>query len=410
MTTVDFYHIIKLMKVDVLFTGQTIRILRERLKLSQKELCSGICTVSYLSKIERDEAKCHEEIKRKLLGVLGFRELEKDEDDEIRITLSGFFDSAVEIHPDEKILAAIREKALKSRYFLSFCLAWAMCHEKKDAEDEFSVLESQSTILSPDLKAFYFMIKADECPSFEEMLSYASLAWKEKKRADTASFYLYALYCNGRVSQFLKTLDEAELIAVRSGALVRLAEIYSFAASTYNLSSSMENCYEHYKMALGIYERLNMVKEADETYYNLASCLLDEKKSKEALFYLGKIKNPEKVYLFHHKMCLALLMEGRKDEAEKELEIFKEDKSPLSLLFQNVLEFRLRYDCYLTKSVYLEALDRLYKHLKENMHFSFISTYAKDLVEALKAQRKYQRALFVTEEMRTLFSSEENFS
>lgn len=51
--------------------GQQIRLLRTKQKIKQLELAQGICSVSYLSKVENDTILPSEDIKRLLLDRLG---------------------------------------------------------------------------------------------------------------------------------------------------------------------------------------------------------------------------------------------------------------------------------------------------------------------------------------------------
>jgi HTH-type transcriptional regulator, quorum sensing regulator NprR len=53
--------------------GQKIRVERKRLGLSQKEVAKGICSYSYLSKIENGKVECDEEILRMLMENLDIK-------------------------------------------------------------------------------------------------------------------------------------------------------------------------------------------------------------------------------------------------------------------------------------------------------------------------------------------------
>ncbi|WP_261134166.1 helix-turn-helix domain-containing protein [Bacillus sp. Marseille-Q3570] len=149
--------------------GQRIRYYRKTKSLTQEELARGICSVSYLSKIENGDAKSSEDVIELLCERLGISPTEEQLDVNILGLLNEWnyliilrkYEEAEELHSKiKKYLPFIEDPLLLSRYdlfLIRFYLIKNNLDEAKPLIKKISKL--QETYQDPSINFYYYFIK-----------------------------------------------------------------------------------------------------------------------------------------------------------------------------------------------------------------------------------------------------------
>jgi HTH-type transcriptional regulator, quorum sensing regulator NprR len=217
--------------------GQRIRYYRKTKGLTQEELAQGICSVSYLSKIEKGDAKSSEEVINLLCERLGISPEEVDESKILEMLnewnmmmVDRQFKEAKEfsINLEERMKGVsepnllLRYKLFKARYFL--------VQNTSDTKTAKSLLDEVNELfeqLPNDLKFYYYTFKG----------MYYNLSKN----------YQEALVLFNRADkQFTQTSNIADIEA---------ATVYYFIALTHNYLMHISSVANYSYKAISIFDR-----------------------------------------------------------------------------------------------------------------------------------------------------------
>lgn len=147
--------------------GQRIRYYRKTKGLTQEELAQGICSVSYLSKIEKGDAKSSEEVINMLCERLGISPEDVDEN-QILEMLNEWYSQMVDRNFDkaevflhntvQPKMKNVIEPTLILRYELFLSRFYMVHHVNPDLEGSYKQLKRAESFfdeMTPDLKFYY---------------------------------------------------------------------------------------------------------------------------------------------------------------------------------------------------------------------------------------------------------------
>ncbi|MBE0601911.1 MAG: helix-turn-helix transcriptional regulator, partial [Firmicutes bacterium] len=207
-------------------TGSLIRRLRLERRLSQAELCRGICAVSYLSKIEKGTAHPGDEITRLLFSALGV-DFQMDESflRDTRQALDDYFERTCFMEPREAArdrLRAVEAQALQSPLTDAYTLFMAF-----DAMEREQWLQAQTLLDSLRYREeemdehtlfFYALARGWIADDLEEKLAWHSKANRLRPCAFVAHQMGECYHAHGRYQAAIDHLQIAYTRAADEGS------------------------------------------------------------------------------------------------------------------------------------------------------------------------------------------------
>ena len=369
-------------------------IYRERLRRSwsQEGLCKGICTVSYLSKIENGKAEPSGEILRLLLERL-----------ELRTT------------PELEAEAA---KLCERAYELMFTGRLA---EFKDLMRSRPDETYRATAVGLDFQLmppFAELGGESLDPALETCMNTRQLALQRilQERLSEAIALLPNAYCystigrmtyySGDIAAALQYLQTGYDLAAREGAPYLMLECKAYMGNCCSVIRDFARMQEHYAIARRLAEVLgdeDMLRTLD---YNTASTQLEIGQYAEAYTYLSSLTEPNVSEL--HKLAISCEKTGRTAEALAALDRAKEaiaaaeangDAHPYDAMQMRrmlemcqVVRYRLEHPDYLNRDEYGRILLDCFEHCRRELPSGFAHFHLPWVTEWYSATRQYKKA------------------
>lgn len=394
--------------------GYLLKMERIRQNKGQKEVCYGICTPSYLSKIEHGTADPDIEILKKLYERLGIViESDKNEIENLQEKIEAYFKNLeynIENHIYEELL---RKKAVLA---YSVCAIDWLIIQAMEKEDTYEELTQCKEFMNRRQLGYYAIISSLHWHSFipknrEEDLWKKKMILEESKNAydilQNSYAYNWLVEANYMAGDYAKVHQmESTLIAlaVREGNTYALADYYMLDGSAYaclNMEEMMMQCYER---AMKLLQNTNWKNELQGVYYNIGATLISSEKYEEAMEYLNKIEEPD--FSVQHKKAMIMIRTGRIEEGKNFLKMAEEIALNNPLSKSDELKIKEAYfECesgFLEKETYVETLEELVKVLEKEKHFGHVYFYKDVILAAYKSQRKYKKMVSFLEKIQEL--------
>ena len=369
-----------------LFPGALLR--RERLhrNWSQEGLCRGICSVSYLSKIEQGKTEAAPEILRLLFARLELPWYDSAEEQEAGLGLVERFYEAL-LSCDSKALDAVhegfiaREDCLRNGpYALDAMLLRGFFSKPRLAADE---------VAEPYFDRRQLALQRILQDRSEEAMrlypcAYVSLmagigAYERGENYALALEYLRESYERA-----------AEEGHARVMLLARL-----FMGNCYCNQVDLENMRAHYRVAERLAQALGDENALLEIRYNTASAQIESGQFAEAYTYFAALRQPHMMDL--HKLAVCCEKLGKRKEALDALAQAAEMESdylPTALARQmcELVRFRLEHEDYLRLPEYGEALLAVFAQCRKTLPIGYASFHLPWVLEWYTATRQYRQA------------------
>lgn len=386
--------------------GSLIKYHRERLGITQKELCSGICVVSHLSKIENNKVDSSPQIIQELFQKLGMNYY--DDEDFIKKNQYNFekFYSNINYHrkTDSIVEEIIKEKdrLINSPLIIDYLLVEAYSDINK--HNNIKRLSELEIYMNTQQIGWFYIVKAWNCG---------------KSKEDNVRELLSRSYALLRNSYSLLTLMSLELgegnfyKAIELGSeTISLALIEGNVMAIANVNLLIGNCYAAQSLPdlmLPYYERAkNILFELDRQdliaaiNYNTGATFFESGQHEKALYYLEKSHDKRSMedysaFLLYHKLGLVHLRLDSNNKAKDYIEKAKEKLSLLSedydvnSLMIEVAELQLE-NGYLDNPVYLEKLEKLCRILNVQHPKGFYLFHKRMLEQVYCHLRQYKKA------------------
>ncbi len=387
--------------------GYLIRSNRVRQKMSQEQLCKGICAVSYLSKIESGIAEPDEEIIRKLFEALSIVYMQ-DENTirEYRELLFRYFDayfhheSTVEM--EEKIYRnrkALENSELAIEYQL-FCIYNAGPDDKNVAERLLKTIERYREYMSEDAAFLYYMAKGMYGKDRQERdRAYA----RARQIRDCSLVYealMYDAFYEGCYQEALNYCRIGYERAMQEGFLLVAQQISFLEGVCYGNLGNLSCMHQAYKRTRELSRGDRKIAASID--YNTAIAYIEQKHYEEAIPYLlSALKQEEDrttAFFINHKLAMAYEHIGDKTVGSVYLEMADKLSENLEPVHRDMVAMaRLRYEEDYMESSEYERILFSFSQMQKTMGADFVRFYQPYLVEWLKAKRKYKEALRLVE-------------
>ena len=359
-------------------------IYRERLgkNWSQAGLCKGICTVSYLSKIETGKAEPSEEVLRLLLARLELKCDKEIEQEATELAEQGWeflFDGRL-----DQLNDLLKAKDIEH-------------YRATPAWLDLTLLSSKA----PLDKAI------EACMDTRQLAMQRILQGQENEAVRlTPNAYTYlklgiAEYKVGHYSSSVDALQTAYDLASREGRIKIMLDAKIFLGNAYGNQQDIPNMERHYQVVKRLAEGLQDQRTLYFIGYNTASSWIEIGRYEEAYKWFSKLEKPTLMSL--HKLAICCEKTGRREEALTALnraETMDADEINHSLALQllSLVRYRLDYPDYLTHDEYGSLLLECFNRLQRELPSGYAIFHLPWMLEWYKATRQYKKACELMEE------------
>lgn len=360
------------------FAGPLLRLLRLQKNWSQETLCHGICTVSYLSKIEQGKAEPNDQLISELFERLGVAWRESADlialRDELYECIFSLDNTTIE--SKIKLLDENWDQIAIGPCYADFVTIRAFYHKKPEW-----VPKELEPLLDPRQRALLAVLR----DRHEE-------AYRIYPCPLTAACIGEEALLKGNYTLSLEYLQLAYDMAAREGyAHLMLYTQHCMAASCTNMGN-FDAMNRHSRIA----ERLGRALGADDVVntirYNLAATKVEYGDFEEGYRYFSALENPDVLEL--HKLAVCCEALGKKEEAFLALDKAEtlESTTPLKEELCYLVRYRLEHPDYLHDPIYGELLLDTYKKIATDLSFGFKRFHLRWVMEWLTANRQYRKA------------------
>ena len=378
-------------------TGLLIKENREKLGLKQEYLCKGICSISYLSKIERGNIVASEEIVKMLFKKLGidFNSDEKfvQEGKQIfeEINKSRYFGTPIDEHRLEEI------RSNKSRYLnssLNIDYQLFELFDKLFQTEDTDILRYKEYMDNDQLYMSYLItgFLNNDIKLLEE-------AKKVKYTAEIIHQIAYIKWIEGKYYESIELNLEALNLAYNEGCIKLQIEVCVMLGNLY-IYFHLPTMEKYYNKALNF---LNLIEDRGSKFFiyyhmGIAYISIDFIKAEEYLLKAMEISpedNKDSMEKLYQKLCFLYLRYNKKEIAK----IYYIEAKKINILksVNELIEIMIENEDYIHSEKYLNKLMDIYNESKKNRQHSNTTFYSDFLIEAYKANRRYKDALLVTE-------------
>lgn len=347
---------------------------------SQEGLCKGICTASYLSKIEQGKAEPSEEVIRLLFQRMGIEWNDKENGcsdqmlkDSYEFLLTGDQENFYKIVKSE-----LWQKYENSPWGLDYLLL------NRYAEPNAGPMEESLEI----------------CMSQKQLALQRNLQgrWEEAIRLFPCG-YLYveagkACYHNGNTTQAIELLQTAHQLAAEEGSVRIMLMARITMGSCYSNLQDTDSMKAHYQVAKRLAVALGAKEELKDISYNEAATQIELGQYQIALDYFEHCKNPNAASL--HKLAICYEKLGNPQKALEALERadvaehFLPDNMEEKMC--RLVKLRLTDKYYLDSEVYGTALMDCFKMCKQHLPAGYAIFHLPWVLEWYEYHRQYKCA------------------
>lgn len=363
------------------YRGRLIARERLRREWSQAGLARGVCSVSYLSKIEAGKADASEEIVRALLAKLGLQ-----------------VDDALEAEAAERAEAAYEALLSGDSEGLRDLMAGVDAEAYRATAAGPDLLMLEALALREPLKE---ALAPKDCQSGRQRALLAVLQGDHLAAIaylPCAYTYLEAGihdYVKGSYAAAVEHLQAAYDLAARDGSarIMLHAKLYLGNCCCNQLDTAgME---KHYRVAGRLARALGDADALASIAYNTASGQIETGDYEEAYRYFSQVEDPGKLVL--HKLAICCEKTGRTEEARSALDraaacVEDNPTAPLADRLCDLVRYRLGHADYLKRAAYGELLLSCYEMCVAELPMGYAAFHLPWVIEWYRANRQYRKA------------------
>lgn len=364
-------------------------IFRERIRRnwSQEGLCRGICTVSYLSKIENGKAEPSAEIVQLLLQRLELETSPELEREAKQLAEEGY-----------ELLFTNRRTALQM-------LLADMQPERYRAT---AVGMDLSLLCQMNLEKGQPLENALESGMNARQMAMQRLLQGRYREAVALLPNAYThfragmdAYNRGEYLEAQQDLQTAYELAAQEGAPYIMLDCKAFMGNCYSNRRDIPRMQEQYAVARRLAAALNDADMLRKLDYNTASTQIEAEEYEAAYAFFVRLENPDLMSL--HKLAICCEMTGRQAEGIDALaRAGQSERTELELRQARqmcaLVEYRLTHPDYLKEEAYGALLMDCFDMCRKELPAGYAWFHLPWVTEWYKATRQYKKALELIEE------------
>ncbi len=357
-----------------------IRQTRLEKNWSQEGLCSGICTVSYLSKIEQGKAHPSQQVLQLLLQRMG-----------IQWNILPAYEIEAALQQAYEYLFSYNTVKLQDLLQTS---PWQQC-KNSALELDYQILKQYITDFGVPLPS-----ALEVCMTPRQLALQRNLQerYEEAIQLYPCSF-LYmtagtAACSNGNNVQAMELLQLANQLAAQEGRAHIMLLTRIIMGNCYSNLRDFENMNKHYLAAKRLACDVNCAALLDTINYNIAATQIELGQYQDALPYFANHKNPTPNIL--HKLAICYEKLGQTQNALSALD--KADSLKATLPEQlnkkmcNVVRLRLLDKNYLDSQTYGDALLECFALCKKYLSIGYCIFHLPWMLEWYEHHRQYKQS------------------
>ena len=375
--------------------GAAIRRERLRRDWSQEGLCRGLCSVSYLSKIENGAAGADAQLIAALLGRLGL---------------------SAEAEPAD---AALIERSYEAFFALDSAKGAACLSALEEAMPRL-----ERTLLAADAELLEIVLSdggrpAPDWPERSLGLRQRSLmlllrgepgeAWRLSGEPVFALIAGDAEFNRGDYISAADSFGSACRAAAELGRVRVMLSARLMMGNCCSNSGQYEGMERHYRIAERIAADLGDAGALRTIRYNRASTAIELGRAEEGYAYFSALPEPTAMEL--HKLAAACELLGKREEALAALDRVSAAPRGGSAVENAVvdemcamLRWRLEQPDYLSSAEYGRRLLALFQRLRGELPPGYAGFHLGRVLEWLRANRQYKRALDILKDFPGYYS------
>ena len=341
---------------------------------SLESLSHGICSLSYLAKVEKGTITPALDICNKLLERLDVH-LEDDVKDilpKVDYFYHHFYDYDVYLTEEELT------KLSNSIYLLDAIIIRA--YQTGNQIDE---LKDYEPFFTHEQKKKYYQILVHH-----NKLDYHELLYLFPD-IDSYSIIANTLYLQGEYAKAIPFFIAYYDAAAKNCDIDNMIYAKMSLGSVYACLFDINTCIEEYNQAIKLIDRTHSSNYKEVIYYNIGATYTELKQYDKALEYLSKTKMKDMLY--YHKLAICYEKTGKYKKALAAISKGKEFNSEHSYLL-DIVEYRLLHKDYIHDIEYEKLLCDTLECVRNELPHGFLAMQENDLLEYYEENRRYKDA------------------
>lgn len=402
-------HLLKVMKMKNWF-GFLLKYYRLKNNFSQEGICKGICTVSYLSKIENGTALPSQEIIEQLFAVLGIvtcwdEEKLKDAEKLIHVYFDKVFHMEDVTHIAKHINTYKELFEISPLYlrFQLFKIQEASQQQPEQLPHLFEQIKPFISYMNEKEKVLYELLYGeiyDDEAAFLRADAYSPCSFSKLK---LAHFY----YKNGQFQKALQYCSKAYDLAAYEGNIAVMSEVSFIEGGCYCNLHQIDLMLQTYHRCMNLNRNNESIQS--NIYYNIGASYLEVEDYQKALEYLKLAKQTQTdmldKFLTYHKLSLTYFNLNQMSESliyiDKAETILKQGliHDGNEDIYAKMIKVVRLMNQNQTDDDYMHLLKEVYEECGSRIIFGFQQFHGHMLIKAYMANRRYKEALNLTQQM-----------
>ncbi len=395
------------MRTKDVYCGTLLRLERLNRNLGQKEVCRGICVVSYLSKIENHQVQPDAAIINQLFNRLGISYCSDADFVRTRQNLiDAYFDQLF-----YGLERKAREALLSDDQQLSFsplALDWLLVKAHEGELAAFEQLKNCVDLMTAEQFARFCLIRLPDDEISAEKTERYQKAFRILNNSYSLGEVIRSYYVQGQYDKVHELAETCIALALEEGNTLNLALCYQLRGDAYACQNMDQMMLPYYRRAINLLQNTLWTEPLEFAWYNMGATYLTNGKYDLALSWLNKVSSqPSLGFLLPHKKALTYIRSGQIAKARPFLTAMGDwialqqiegcDVSVEQLMLRET-EWETETG-FLADPEFLALLEKLMILLKEKRHKGYRLFYRNILKETYCSQRKYKQALKLSEEL-----------
>lgn len=366
--------------MNVQYANFLIRQKRMEKNWSQEGLCKGICTASYLSKIEQGKAEPSSEILTLLFSRMGIEWISDENNHDGQMVEDAY--EALLSEDGDRLKALVQNPKWRQYENSPWGLDYLLLNQYASQNPE-----PIDAALEVCMNQLQLALQRDLQDRWEEALHLYPCSF----------FYVSAgmrCYHDGNVTKAMELLQTANELACQEGRVRIMLYARITMGSCYSNLQDYTSMLTHYKAAKRMASALGLADEVKDICYNIAATQIELGQYEQALDYFEHCQNHSPLSL--HKLAICYEKMG---ETQKALDALDEAAALERVLPEHIEEklcrvvrLRLTDKHYLNSEEYGEALLDCFETCKKYMPAGYCIFHLPWMLQWYEYHRQYKCA------------------